>query len=66
MIIKKHNITEEHKRKISASLKGRTKSKETRIKMSIKKKGRWIKENNPAWKGGITEKNKLIKNFTLV
>ena len=54
----KYKCSEETKKKISKALKGRIKSQETRKRLSESHKG--IKSYN--WKGGITSKNKEIRN----
>jgi len=65
---KKH--TEETKKKMSESHKdcipwnkGKVNvfSKETRLKMSQNRVGKQKGENNPAWKGGVTPLNNLIR-----
>ncbi len=50
-------FSEEHKQKLSESHIGIKHSEETRRKMSKAKKG----EKSHLWKGGITEKNRLIR-----
>lgn len=59
-----YKLTQEHKNKISMANKGKncwTKGKkltpEHRIKIGLKIRGK----NNPNWKGGITEMNKIIR-----
>jgi hypothetical protein len=49
-----HKVSEEHKLKIIEAHKGKHHSKESRLKMSLSRKGRFCKENHPNWKGGIS------------
>ena len=59
--------SEKTKKKISEINKGNTyclgkyPSEETRLKMSKVRKGKQKGENNPAWKGGVTPLNNLIR-----
>lgn len=65
---KGRKITEETKRKISESMrgnvnsKGRSHSKETKLKMSLAHRGKRCGKESNWWKGGITDKNKTIRN----
>ena len=45
----------------SCAFKGRTVSKEARLKMSQAKIGKYNGKNNPSWKGGITPLHLLIR-----
>ena len=62
--------TKERNEKISKTQTGKKLSKKTKEKMSkirkgkpiLKLRGRWLKEKNPNWKGGITPKNKKIRS----
>ena len=47
-------LPEEHKQKISETHKGKKHSEETRKKISDVIKGKYIGNNHPNWKGGIT------------
>lgn len=42
--------------------KGKTYSIETRLKISKNRKGKALGDKNPAWKGGISPTNHLIRN----
>lgn len=52
-------MSAEVKRKLYESNKGKHPSEETRIKLSIWQQG----ENNPNWKGGISQINNSIRNL---
>lgn len=50
------------RKRISGALKGRKFSLETRLKMSLAKKGLYLGNKHPNWQGGITPINQKIKN----
>ena len=56
--------SEEHKKKISQSEKGKKPyemTDEIRKKMSLAQKGKNVGEKSGLWKGGVTPKNKIIR-----
>ena len=52
----------ETKNRISEALKGKPKSTDAKLKMSLARKGKYEGKNHPNWQGGITPINQKIKN----
>ena len=50
------------RKRISNALKGRKFSPESRLKMSLARKGKHLGDKHPNWQGGITPINQKIKN----
>ena len=50
------------RRNISAALVGKCRSYETRLKYSVAKKGKYIGNKHPNWKGGITPMHQKVRN----
>ena len=56
---KRPQFSDEHKNKLKESLTGLRRSKETRLKISLSKKG----DRHPNWKGGIWNTKEYNKNY---
>ena len=49
-------------RAISVALSGKPKSLETKLKYSLARKGKYVGDKHPNWKGGITPVHQIIRN----